>query len=414
MKPPRNFHPEPFAYHEEIDLRIDDLTNLGAGVGRIDGWVVFVPYSLPGERVRARVWRNKRQYSEADLVELLEASAERIEAECPLFGICGGCQYQHYAYSAQLEWKRHQIVQLLKKMAGSEAPVNPCLGNADRTYGYRSKITPHFRRPPHLPGTPIGFQKAASRAVVDVPHCPIASPRINEALKAERARLHREPGRFRKGGTLLLRDTPDGVVTDMKAVVRERIGSFSFDFIAGEFFQNNPHVLPVMVDYVLDRAAQPGIDVLVDAYCGAGVFGICGHDRFKTVVGIEVSERAVALARDNAERNRAANVSILPGSAEAVFRNLPAEPEAACVLMDPPRKGSDPLFLDQLVAYGPARIVYVSCGPDTQMRDLCRLLEGGYRIEDVQPVDLFPQTRHIENIITLVRGPGAVDSSPES
>jgi 23S rRNA (uracil1939-C5)-methyltransferase/tRNA (uracil-5-)-methyltransferase len=401
MKPPRNFVPEPFAYHQQVELRIDDLTNLGQGVGRLDGWVIFVPFALPGERVRVRIWRNKKQYSEADLIEVLEPSPDRIEPQCALFGICGGCQYQHYRYTAQLEWKRRQIEQLLLKMAGLSLPVNPCLGNVEATYGYRSKITPHFRRPPDQPGTAIGFQKAATRAVVDVPACPIASPAINAALPAQRERLQTEAGRFRKGGTLLLRDSMDGIQTDMKAVARESIGEFTFEFVAGEFFQNNPHVLPLMVEYALKQAQGPEIDCLVDAYCGVGVFGICGHRMFSKVAGIEVNERAIELARGNARANGAGNVSFQFGSAEALFTDLDFEASRTTVLLDPPRKGCDPQFLEQLMAFNPRRIVYVSCGPDTQARDLRQLLTGPYSVVDVQPVDLFPQTRHIENIVTL-------------
>jgi 23S rRNA (uracil1939-C5)-methyltransferase/tRNA (uracil-5-)-methyltransferase len=402
-KPPRNFQPEPFAYHEEVELDIEDLTNLGQGVGRIDGWVVFVPFALPGERVRARVWRNKKQYSEADLLEILEPSPDRIDPVCGLFGTCGGCQYQHYAYPAQLEWKRRQIEQLLRKMADLEHPVNACLGCPDKTYHYRSKITPHFRRPPTVEGTPIGFQKADSRAIVDVPQCPIASPAINEQLGPARKRLRDGEVTFRRGGTLLMRDSEDGVITDMKALATEKVGEYAFQFIAGEFFQNNPHMLPKMVDYALTRAAGPDVDFLVDAYCGVGVFGICGHDRFKEVSGIEVSERAVELAHSNAVQNQVGNVAFHLGSAEAIFEGLVFPPERTVVLMDPPRKGSDEDFLEQLINFRPRRIVYVSCGPDTQARDIKRLLEGAYTVSDVQPVDLFPQTRHIENIMTLER-----------
>jgi 23S rRNA (uracil1939-C5)-methyltransferase/tRNA (uracil-5-)-methyltransferase len=402
-KPPRNFHPEPFAYHEEMELEIEDLTNLGQGVGRMDGWVVFVPFALPGERVRARVWRNKKQYSEADLIEIVAASPDRIDPVCGLFGVCGGCQYQHYAYPAQLEWKRRQIEQLLKKMADLDHPVNPCLGSPEQIYHYRSKITPHFRQPPTNPGTPIGFQKADSRAVVDVPQCPIASPAINEHMAEARRRLQDGEVTFRRGGTLLLRDSAEGVITDMKALATERIGDYSFQFVAGEFFQNNPHVLPKMVGYALDKAAAPGTDYLVDAYCGVGVFGICGHDRFKAVAGIEVSERAVELAKANAKTNDVGNLSFHLGSAEKIFDGLNFPADKTVVLMDPPRKGSDESFLDQLIAFGPRRIVYVSCGPDTQARDIKRLIEGPYSVTDIQPVDLFPQTRHIENIMTLER-----------
>ncbi len=401
LQPPKNFNPEPFAYHEEIELEIEDLTNLGQGVARLGGRVIFVPYALPGERVKGRIWRNKKQYSEADLVEVLRPSGDRVEPECGLFGTCGGCQYQHYRYGAQLEWKRQQIRDLLRKMAGLDIAVNRCLGDPGKTYGYRSKITPHFRRPPEIEGTAIGFQKSYSRAVVDVAHCPIASEGINAALPAERARLRSEKGRFRKGGTLLLRDSAEGVVTDMKAVVRERVGEYSFEFIAGEFFQNNPHMLPKLVDYALEQARGERIAYLVDAYCGVGVFGICGHAGFRQVAGIEVSERALELARSNAAGNGVTNIDFELGTAEAIFAGLSFDARKTTVLLDPPRKGCDPLFLEQLLAYGPARIVYVSCGPDTQARDLKLLTEAGCRVVDVQPVDLFPQTRHIETIVTL-------------
>jgi 23S rRNA (uracil1939-C5)-methyltransferase/tRNA (uracil-5-)-methyltransferase len=255
-----------------------------------------------------------------------------------------------------------------------------------------------------LPDTPIGFQKAATRAIVDVPQCPIASPAINEALPVQRKRLQEEEGLFRKGGTLLMRDCREGVETDMKAVVSEAIGDKVFKFVAGEFFQNNPHVLPLMVEYALKQAFRPGIRFLVDAYCGVGVFGICGHSRFEKVEGIEVSERAIALARENASANNAGNVAFHLGKAEAIFSELTFDPSETVVLLDPPRKGCDPDFIAQLINYGPVRIVYVSCGPDTQARDLKLFLESGlYTITDVQPVDLFPQTRHIENMATLER-----------
>ncbi|MDB6078645.1 MAG: methyltransferase, TrmA family, partial [Akkermansiaceae bacterium] len=122
-RPPKKFHPHPFEYHQEIELRIDSLTNLGAGVGRVDGWVVFVPFCLPGELVRARVFRNDKNCSSADLVTVLEPSPDRVDPKCPLFGICGGCQYQHLGYPAQLAWKADQVGGLLQHMAGITFPV---------------------------------------------------------------------------------------------------------------------------------------------------------------------------------------------------------------------------------------------------------------------------------------------------
>lgn len=402
--PPRNFVADPFTYGQELDLEIEDLTNLGQGVARHDGWVIFVPFALPGERVVARIWRNKKSYSDADLVSITRPSPDRVEAPCPLFGDCGGCQYQHYSYAAQLRWKQKQIAGLLRKMAALDFPVNDCIGLEEHGYGYRSKITPHFRRPPHIPGTSIGFQRFASRSIVDVPHCPIASESVNAKLGDLRKQLKSGELDYRRGGTLLLRDSVDGVVTNMREEAVENVGEFCFGFVAGEFFQNNPHVLPLMIDYALKEAKGPDsqIEFLVDAYCGVGVFAICGHKDFKEIVGVEVNEQAIRLAEQNLSRNDVSNVRFQLSSAEVIFDGLNFAPDRTAVLLDPPRKGCDSNFLEQLIRYAPARIVYVSCGPDTQARDLKVLMDAGYSVVAIQPVDLFPQTRHIENIVTLV------------
>lgn len=124
-RPPKKFNPDPFEYHQELEVKIESLTNLGQGVARVNDWVVFVPYSLPGETVRARIYRNAANYSDADLIEVLEPSSDRVEPKCSLFGECGGCQYQNFAYPAQLEWKQQQVSELLQRMAGIEVPVEP-------------------------------------------------------------------------------------------------------------------------------------------------------------------------------------------------------------------------------------------------------------------------------------------------
>ena len=152
---PKNFVPVPFEYHQIVELEIDDITNLGAGVGRIDGWVVMVPYALGGERVRARIFRNKKNYSEGDLVEVLRPSPERVEPKCSLYGICGGCQYQHLSYKAQLEWKRKQVCDLMQRIGGIDFEVQPT-HPSPKQYGYRSKLTPHYERP-RGEDFPIGF-----------------------------------------------------------------------------------------------------------------------------------------------------------------------------------------------------------------------------------------------------------------
>lgn len=453
----RKFNDRPFAYHAEIELEITTLTNLGVGLGRVplrtaegdeSQWVVMVPFTLPGERVRARVFRNHKNFSEADLMAVLVASPQRVSAPCPLFGRCGGCQYQHLAYPEQLAWKRRQVEELLQHMAGVTFPVATVIGSP-RDYGYRSKITPHFNPPrparPHStpeaqetsvpaavsaadepdasarPPTggatghafPIGFLRQGTRFdLVDVPQCPIATPALNERLTRVRAEVRERAaaGAFTRGATLLLREASGEVTTDYDAVITETIagagaagGALKLRFLARDFFQNNPFILPAFTRYVRAQAAASGARFLVDAYCGSGLFALACAPAFERVAGVEISATSIDFARENAAANSIANARFLAADAAAIFAGLDFAPAETAVIIDPPRKGCDEAFLQQLFAFGPRAVVYVSCDPATQMRDLKHFLTAGYALEAVQPFDLFPQTRHLECVITLRR-----------
>ncbi|MEO5917752.1 MAG: class I SAM-dependent RNA methyltransferase [Luteolibacter sp.] len=402
-RPPKKFVPTPFEYHQEIEITIDALTNLGAGVGRIDGWVVFVPFSLPGEIVRARVYRNDKNCSHSDLVEVLVPSPDRIEPGCPLFGVCGGCQYQHLSYDKQLAWKTRQVGELMKHMAAIIYPVNDCL-SSEQTWNYRSKITPHFDQPRNGEIGPIGFLANGTRSrILDVPQCPIAMDTINRELPAIREGLRKRANSFKRGATVLLRATEDRVETDFKAVATEHVGDLKFQFLAGDFFQNNPFILPAFTGYVSKQAAAGGAKFLVDAYCGSGLFSLTLARDFEQVAGVEVSETSCEWARKNAAANKISNAKFLTASAEAIFDSISFPAAETAVVIDPPRKGCTPEFIDQLVKFGPSRVVYISCDPATQVRDLKQLSEGGYQLADVQPFDLFPHTRHLECVMTLLK-----------
>ncbi|HVZ65982.1 MAG TPA: class I SAM-dependent RNA methyltransferase [Lacunisphaera sp.] len=437
----RKFNDQPFPYHHELEMEIATLTNLGVGLGRVPlnelkadslepkattqppgGWVVMVPFTLPGERVRVRVYRNHKNYSEADLLAVLKPSPHRVAPPCPVFGTCGGCQYQHLAYPEQLAWKRRQVAELLQHMAGVDFPVAPVIASP-REYGYRSKITPHFQvrgsRFP-IPGSepaanreqktanlsPIGFLKQGSRfELVDVPRCEIATPEINTKLTEVRARTRQRmaAGEYKRDATLLLRHAQEGVVTDYDAVIHERAGSLRLHFLARDFFQNNPFILEKFTGYVREQAAGGGARYLVDAYCGSGLFALSCAPAFQRVAGIEISETSIRFATENAAANGIANAGFRAGDAAQIFSGLDFPPAETAVVIDPPRKGCDELFLRQLFTFGPRTVVYVSCDPATQMRDLKGFLAAGYRLTAVQPFDLFPQTRHLECVITLAK-----------
>ncbi|MEI6589233.1 MAG: class I SAM-dependent RNA methyltransferase [Verrucomicrobiota bacterium] len=436
----RKFNDTPFTYHQEIEFEITTLTNLGSGLGRImlpkgpadnleseaianqGGWVVMVPFTLPGEHIRARIFRNHKNYSEADLLEVLTPSKDRVTPICSLFGRCGGCQYQHLSYSAQLMWKKQQVTELLKYMAGLEFAVEPVIGSP-KEFGYRSKITPHFAVPTVEKGSdfPIGFLKQSTRfELVDVPQCPIATDLINQKLPEVRARIKSKAaeGLYSRGATVLLREASAEVVTDYEASITEHVllpavkgtllpeGSkpiteLKLKFLARDFFQNNPFILPLFIDYVRSQAAASGAHHLVDAYCGSGLFALSAAALFKEVAGIEISATSVACAKANAVSNGINNAQFQTGEASAIFAGLLFPASDTVVVIDPPRKGCDESFLNQLFAYSPKAVVYVSCDPATQMRDLKPFLNSGYRVKRIQPFDLFPQTRHLECVITL-------------
>ncbi|MEP6652874.1 MAG: class I SAM-dependent RNA methyltransferase [Myxococcales bacterium] len=380
----------------------------GPGDTRPINVTITVPFTIPGERVRARVWRRQRGpdgadvSGAADLLEVLAAAPDRVEPACPLFGTCGGCQLQHLAYPRQLDWKTTVVRELVAPL-GLDHLVAPCVGSP-RVFGYRSKITPHHDRPRAGESLAIGFLKVGRKhQVVDVPRCPLATDGINERLPELRAEIAATAPLGRLGASFLIREASSGVTTDPDARVTERVGDLELEFFAREFFQNNPFLLPRLVDFVVEAAAAGGAPVLVDTYTGSGLFALAAARRFSSVVGVEVSPGAVRAARDNAQRNNITNARFVTSDAARIFAEVTVSGDEAAVIVDPPRKGCGDAFLSQLAAFGPATIVYVSCNPETLARDCDVLQRAGYQVEALQPFDMFPQTRHLECVAVLKR-----------
>lgn len=413
-------------------MRMETLTSSGQALGRIGPtrWVVMIFGALPRELVQLRIVRNYRSRSEARLCRILEASPERAAPRCPLFTQCSGCQYQHLSYESQLYWKREHVKQALSRIAGIAADVAPTVPSPLQ-YHYRTKLTPHAQEPP--PGrqrrarsgeddidySAIGFleqewgstRDASGRRwckVVDVPSCPIATEALNQALPAERAKAC---AGGQPKGKLLLRDTVvDGVVTDPFGIVTERVPKFgAFHFRAGGFFQNNSSILPVFVEHVITAASAARVDgvsprALVDIFCGVGLFALSAASRFQRVIGIEVDSTAVRLARRNAAEHGCEAEFLAADAAEGLAQVAAAvAPEDAVAILDPPRQGLTAEAREALASWRPRRVVYVSCDCATQARDLKDLVDTGYTIQSATPFDLFPQTRHLEVVVTLER-----------
>ena len=347
-------------------------------------WVIFVPNTIPGELVRLSVYRNYKSYSDADLLEVVEESEFRVTPLCPLAESCGGCQYQHMAIPAQREWKTNQVRDVLERIGDLDNPdVTPTVGTDD-VWHYRSKITPHYEAPTKIgEGSyqirEIGFKVKNSRKLLDVPYCHIATEAINEELTVVRATRRQDAfegnlKKPKKGATLLFRDVNEGVVTDNTQYVTTTVAGLTFRFMAGNFFQNNPFMLPVMVDHVVAAATTVSgnnnnskMTHLIDCYCGSGLFSLSTAASFDVCVGIEVNEKAIEEARQNAELNGIDNCAFVAASAEAIFDSTtPVEGDVlvqdfprdtTVIVCDPPRKGCSEEFLDQLYAFGSQRIV---------------------------------------------------------
>ncbi|GMH77180.1 hypothetical protein TL16_g07320, partial [Triparma laevis f. inornata] len=382
-------------------------------------WVVFVPSVIPGELVQLRIYRNFASYSSADLLSVLSPSPHRVSPQCSIANECGGCQYQHVDVGYQRKWKRMHVVELLERIGGiereeGERVVKETVGT-DEVYNYRSKLTPHYEAPRDRTEIDvIGFQRKQIRQLIDVPSCVIATEEINEALPGVRQRVNDrlKAGELKKkkGATLLLRHANEGVIFDHNQYVTTNVLDLQFKFKAGNFFQNNPYMLPNMVNYVVDQAkGEIGGEMthLVDCYCGSGLFCLSASKSFDVCVGIEVNDKAVEEAQQNAALNGITNCEFIAASAEQIFYGGQVQSypkDKTCVVIDPPRKGASEEFLEQLLKFGPKRIVYMSCGPDTQARDTKILLaEKKYKLSEVVPFDLFPQTRHIESCAVFER-----------
>ncbi|KAI0704326.1 S-adenosyl-L-methionine-dependent methyltransferase [Cytidiella melzeri] len=455
----------PFGMKEEVELTVSSLSSNGESLSiapaSYSPWVILTPFALPGEVIKARIYRHSQLHSYADLLEVVKPNLEMRDderAQCKYFGKCAGCQYQMLSYETQLELKREVIVKAYKNFSdlpSSSVPeILPTMGSPLQ-YGYRTKITPHFDAPANKlkqrgagDGSKpywfnVGFNKIGTRTVMDIEECPIATPVLNSALGPIRKNIFKNLSAYKKGVSLLLRESLEIsprpqeetvaaasascsgkviCVTDHRGTVRERVGDMLFEYTAGSFFQNNNSVLVPLTSYVRDvifspfpSPAKPAPTHLVDAYCGSGLFALTLSPQFDMVAGIELSSESIACAARNAEHNALlvppGKCSFMEGDAADIFATVQQFPRERTVLViDPPRKGSDEKFIDQLVGFGCQTVVYVSCNVHTQARDVGMILKkseegmGGrrrYVVDSVRGFDLFPQTAHVESVAVL-------------
>ncbi|KDR70049.1 hypothetical protein GALMADRAFT_145087 [Galerina marginata CBS 339.88] len=451
----------PYEFGDEVEVKIETIGAGGSGIALAPkdkgSWAVIVPFALTGETVRVRIGKSERMHSVARPLEVLVPNNELRDdsrVQCKYFGSCGGCQYQMLSGETQLDLKKGVIVKAYKTYSKLSEPSIPPIESTVESplvYAYRTKITPHFERPPkhakreevksgeQPPWLKIGFNMTNSNSTLDIEECPIATPILNEKYKSDRKDIINNIFSYKKGVSLMYRDSLDPsfdaekmmtspidklseaftrhvCVSDQKGSSREMVGDYFFEYNAGGFFQNNNAVLPLMVNYVkglvwpVEGMERP--THLVDTYCGAGLFAISLSSTFDKVAGIELSQSSIASARRNAQLNSISSekISFLSGEASNIFATVKDFPsERTVVIIDPPRKGCDDLFLKQLLGFRSSTVVYVSCNVHTQARDIGKIVretagdeEGKrYRLESLRGFDLFPQTAHVESVALL-------------
>lgn len=422
-----------------FELDIESLAFGGSGVGRKEGKAVFVPLTAPGDRIRCRTIREHKRYVEGEIEEIVVPSPLRRAPPCPVFGTCGGCQWQHLPYHVQGSQKEKIFADSLQRHCGIGANLVRSIAPSPEEWNYRSRV--QFKCRQTATGFVMGFYRRGSHFVVDVADCPITAHRLNEVLRLFRAWLPSSPAPDRVpqvdldlGDDGMVRavvhvlGAPD-LLTDYLRPLAEGVGlslfiqsgrkdslmqvagdedleikvgepTLGLRYGAGGFAQVNLPQNRAMIKEVVAAAALTGRERVLDLFCGMGNFSIPLASGAAEVIGVEDYAPSIAKARQNAERNDIRNAVFHAAPAEGAARRFAEGKSFDLVVLDPPRTGAYGVTRD-LAAVRPGRILYVSCDPSTLARDLQPLLHGGYSLEWSRPFDLFPQTYHVESVTLL-------------
>lgn len=453
-------HQVPIKKNDQIEVYFEDLTHDGSGVAKVDGYPLFVRNALPGEKGTIKVTKLNKGYGFGRLLTIDEKSSERMEPACPIYSGCGGCQLQHLSYEGQLKAKEKQVRDVLERIGKLEnVTVHPVLGMKD-PWRYRNKAqVPIGEQEGGLVG---GFYKRRTHEIIDMDACLIQQQENDDVLqivkdicgkygiRAYNEKTHKGILRhvmIRTGNNtgeimvVLITRTQDlpnrkkivdeivAAVPHIKSIVQnvntrrtnvifgnetkviwgeefiyDTIGKIKFAISARSFYQVNPKQTKVLYDQALAYAGLTGEETVIDAYCGIGTISLFLAQKAKKVYGVEIVPEAIDDARRNAQINGMTNVEFGVGEAEKVIPNWYKEGIKADVLVvDPPRKGCDESLLQTIIDMKPKKVVYVSCNPATLARDLRILEDGGYQTIEVQPVDMFPQTVHVELVALMSR-----------
>jgi 23S rRNA (uracil1939-C5)-methyltransferase len=450
----------PVEKNKEYVVDVHGMGYEGEGVSKIDNFTVFIPGALENEKVKIKIVKINKNFGFGKLMEVLEPSPDRAEPECAIYKRCGGCQLQHLSYGAQLKFKKNRVEDCLRRIGKLEGfTLHDTIG-MDNPYRYRNKVQiPVGSRDGKAA---IGFYAQRSHDIIDMDSCLIQNETADRVIGLVRGWVDRHNieayDEQRNSGTLRNIMVREGFRTGevmvvlvtrtkqlpykeelvaalkkgipgLKSVIQninpkqtnviltdecvtlwgsdtisDYIGEFRFNISPLSFFQVNPVQTEVLYSKALEYAGLTGNETVFDAYCGTGTITLFLSKKAKKVYGVEIVPQAIENARINAEQNGVKNAEFIVGEAEKVIPDLIKQGvKADVVVVDPPRKGCGIELLEAIAGIAPKRIVYVSCDPGTLARDLGILKELGYETKEVQPVDMFPMTGHVETCVLLVR-----------
>jgi 23S rRNA (uracil1939-C5)-methyltransferase len=456
--------------NKEYILDITSMGYEGEGVGKIEGFTVFVPEALKGEQVKVKIVKVAKSHAFGKLLDILITSESRIKPTCPIYKRCGGCQLQHLSYDAQLKFKEQRVRECIERIGKlKDVLVHPTLG-MKKPYRYRNKVQlPVGEKDGELQ---VGFYAVRSHEIIDMDACHIQDETADKVVsitrqwmkknnisayneKAAEAKNFKDSSDkgivrhimvrkgFKTGEVMvvlvtsclelphkdefvnMIRENISGIKSIIQSVnskitnvvlgrenitlwgedhITDYIGKFKFNISPLSFFQVNPIQTEVLYNKTLEYASLTGKETVFDAYCGTGTISLFLSEKAKMVYGVEIVTEAIENAKVNALQNSIHNAEFFVGEAEKVIPEMINKGiKAEVVVVDPPRKGCEKSLLEALASMNPDRIVYVSCDPGTLARDLAILDQLKYKTLEVQPVDMFPMTSHVETVVLMSR-----------
>lgn len=440
--------------NQKLNLTIDNIGHNGEGIGRINGFTVFVDGALPGEIVNVRLTECHKRYGRADILSIIKTSPNRVAPPCSIFGKCGGCQLMHLAYKEQLKVKQQRVIDAFQRIGKFVNPPVAACQPSPSALTYRNKM--QLPTKAAKDGLAIGFYARSSHDLIDVETCHIHCPLGETVYKEVRQILKNSQivpydpttglGELRhlliksavntrevlvilvttaaqskflsqaaneiirrcssvKGVIRNINTSSDNVILGDRfeilegtGFIHERICDMQFKVSPKSFFQVNPAQAEHLYAKALEFAGLKGEETVLDAYCGVGTMTLCFAKHAKEVIGVECVEEAIIDARENAVTNGISNVKFVCANAETWIHEITG---IDIIVLNPPRKGCEVAFLDGLGKLKPRKVIYISCDPATLARDIAYLSQFGYEINAIQPYDMFPQTSHVESVVLL-------------